>query len=92
MSEWLEGPPLTPGMYWYQLQGSGMIRSCEVIAATIDYQNGIKTGEMIMAAHNIGDGPMRASRPFRRWMHAGEEKPAADHTWLDPRYKVRKRS
>ena len=27
---WLDGPPTKPGLYWFQLQGSAVIRHCDV--------------------------------------------------------------
>lgn len=86
MSEWLEGPPTEPGLYWYQLQGSAHIRSCEVFRALFN-RPPIKIGDLVCYGGCDPGGLLRTAHPLRRWMLGGP-KPEPDHTWLDPRYVV----
>ncbi len=87
MSEWLEGPPTEPGLYWWQLQGSARVHYCVVYKAPIDFVSGIKEGELVFDGN---DKPVRVARPYRRWKLGGPI-PKADHTWEHPDYTEQKR-
>ena len=71
---WLEGPPTEPGLYWFQLQHSAVVRYCEVFE---------RDGRLVIAGP---EGWSDVFRPYRRWMNAGFPKPEPDPDWLDPRF------
>lgn len=85
MTNWITGPPTQPGLYWYQLQGSAKIRSCEVLVMDEYPLNGMPLGALYYIGGPEGEA-MRVQRPYRRWMSAAHQKPDADHTWTDPRF------
>lgn len=75
-SSWMIGPPTEPGLYGYQLQGSGVIR----------YYNVFKWQGKLCITAGDGSGCIPVEQPYCRWAVIGREMPHADPSWRDPRY------
>ncbi len=73
---WMDGPPTKPGLYRYQLQGSGVVRYCEVFR---------EKGRLCVCGDD-GCGSIPVATPYRRWAEIGRGTPHADPSWRDPRY------
>ncbi len=72
---WMIGPPTLPGLYWFQVQGSGAPHSCQVL----EYG-----GELYITGIEGGKIPVEV--PYRRWCMISCVAPHGDPDWRDPRY------